>query len=417
MDFKQRYKQIFPYPFLIFGLLFFLFFFAAQLNNHRFWLNDFRVYYEAAREFFAGNSCYGKPFGLDSGFYKYSPIALIPFYPLSLLPFKVAAVCYYFIMLVGFLWLFRHLLIYFDSKYPEIKWNRYAFLAFLICVNHFYREFHLGNINMLLLLLMLLALRFIMEGKELFAGSIIALAILFKLHFLIFIPWLIVRRRWHTLVAIFTTLAFGLLIPFIWMGVDGYNDLIRQWFAIIQVHNVSPIEHQDTIYFQFNQVFGLLNIPVSSKILILLVLGLVASSFLALILRNFKWEQSNIRLRSFHFRLEFFVLLALVPSLTVTDTEHFLLALPLIFYSILIFIRLSFTSVWKYLIVLSWLLYGANWHDLLGATFSKTVASVGTLGLGNFLLVLILCIVTVWCCDNTGCLKKKGGILRTPIIQ
>ena len=53
--------------------------------NQRFQLSDFNVYYGAADALMNGEQVYGKSFGLSSGFYKYSPEALVPFLPFAFL--------------------------------------------------------------------------------------------------------------------------------------------------------------------------------------------------------------------------------------------------------------------------------------------------------------------------------------------
>ena len=78
--------------------LVFIAFGVIEAVNKRFWLHDFQVYYDAATNFFSGETVYGIPFGLGSGYYKYSPFGLFIFYPLTLVPFSIAKV-YYFIFL------------------------------------------------------------------------------------------------------------------------------------------------------------------------------------------------------------------------------------------------------------------------------------------------------------------------------
>ena len=84
---------------------------------------------------------------------------------------------------------------------------------------------------------------------------------------------------------------------------------------------------------------------------------------------------------------EFFLLLALVPSLTLTDSEHFLLALPLISFLIYSMINKKVSTLLVVFIMLGLLLYGGNIHDLLGSKLSGWVEAMGFLGIGNLLLI------------------------------
>ena len=53
--------------------------FIGDHVNDKFNMNDFRVMYYAADAYLNGNPVYGVPFGLDTGYYKYSPFTLLYF--------------------------------------------------------------------------------------------------------------------------------------------------------------------------------------------------------------------------------------------------------------------------------------------------------------------------------------------------
>ena len=141
--------------FYIILLMFFLLFFASQWVNSRFWLNDFKVYYLAMKNFFNGESIYGVPFGLESGYYKYSPAALIPFGIFYFIPFKIAAIIYYSLVSFFIFFIFRNTYNIIAKLFKfEINLSYIVLLlSFLIVINHIYRELHLGNVNAFLLLI------------------------------------------------------------------------------------------------------------------------------------------------------------------------------------------------------------------------------------------------------------------------
>src|ERR1051326_2627320 len=92
--------------FIVTASLLLLGFFIAEKINHRFWLNDFRVYYDAFNAFMKGSQLYGVNFSLGSGNYKYSPFSLLLFAPFSFFSFDIAAILYYFFLSTFIIFLF-----------------------------------------------------------------------------------------------------------------------------------------------------------------------------------------------------------------------------------------------------------------------------------------------------------------------
>jgi hypothetical protein len=84
---------------------------------------------------------------------------------------------------------------------------------------------------------------------------------------------------------------------------------------------------------------------------------------------------------------EYLVLVALIPNLTVTDSEHFLFSVLLIAWVInFLFIRKP-GYLLTALVVMILFLYGGNLREAIGAPASKWMTTAGILGLGNTLLI------------------------------
>jgi hypothetical protein len=77
-------------------------YYVLETVNGRNQMADFRVYYDACQHFLDGSQVYGQAYGVSSGFYKYSPFAVIPFIPLALLPYGLASIIYYFVVMILF---------------------------------------------------------------------------------------------------------------------------------------------------------------------------------------------------------------------------------------------------------------------------------------------------------------------------
>src|SRR5690242_14024338 len=92
----ERLKQYLP--FIVFATVIFAAVFAIEKINGRFWLNDFKVYYSAAQALVNGQQVYGVPFGLDTGYYKYSPFVAMLFVPYTFLPYEIAAIIHFIVL-------------------------------------------------------------------------------------------------------------------------------------------------------------------------------------------------------------------------------------------------------------------------------------------------------------------------------
>jgi prepilin signal peptidase PulO-like enzyme (type II secretory pathway) len=94
-----------------------------------------------------------------------------------------------------------------------------------------------------------------------------------------------------------------------------------------------------------------------------------------------------------NFIIGYFTLLAIVPNLLLTDTEHFLFSLPLI---ILLLNYLSITKNYFEIgaFVLIIFLYAGNSVDLLGHKLSDQLDKMGTLGISNLLIIGYIVYVT-----------------------
>ncbi len=378
---------------LIMALLFILFAVLEAINK-RFWLHDFQVYYDAATNFFSGKTVYGITFGLGSGYYKYSPFALFIFYPLTWVYYDVAKVIYFiFLSLLIVITVIKSDRLVKDKLFGQLDTKPRLLILLIITIaflQHIYYELHLGNINILLLLLSLYALYLLLKKKEWAAGLILALAILIKPHFLILLPWLFLRKRFIAISSCIAGIVFGLWIPSLYIGFNANIQLLAQWKETILRHNISPVNGQDTIYSWVYRITGSSIAEASLNLVVMSVLVFVALLMLAFYIYNKRREAeisdtNGLEIKNSVF--EYLILIALIPNLTVTDSEHFLFSVPLIAWVInYLFIRKP-GYLLTALVVMILCLYGGNLREAIGAPASKWMTTTGILGLGNILLI------------------------------
>ena len=349
--------------------------------NHRFQLSDFNVYYGAADALINGEQVYGKAFGLSSGFYKYSPEILVPFLPFALLKYDVAAVLFYLINTGIILLLLNE---FKQTFFKSYEWGKEVWFFLIVTVLFFgdqlERELFLGNVNALLLLLTLWAVRSIENKQHAKAGLIYAVVLCFKIHFLILLPYFILKKEWKVL--LYTVIGLiGMAITLFIFVPNRFVVLHTQWLKAVQAHNVQLDHSPNTIYFFIQRILSSMHMAVIPIAAVLIGLGIAGVAYL-----SFIWKKIGLGFQS----KEALVLLALIPVLTHTDTEHFLWAMP--FFLMMLITISKWNKKGKLVgaatLVLASIPFLFNSPDLVGKTFSKMLDE-GGIGL-SLLLLLVL---------------------------
>lgn len=391
---KSPSRYFFSFIAFVFALIL-----SLEIINGRFWLNDFKVYYGAAEAYVNGEQVYQRAFGLDSGLYKYSPVMLWLFAPATLLPYFVACLLHYVFIAFAFVFSIR-LAFKLAAEYFYIssKFKVTVLLASTIfTVNHLFRELHLGNVNVLLVFVLLLAFHLQEREQTKFSGFLFALAVLAKPYLmLLFIPFLMAKKWSLIKSAVLTTLVI-LLVFTIGNGISTSVQLHQQWF-------VGMINHSDLLS-SSNTFQSILNTWFAIN-----VSGLQAAiGLLALVLTVFFTTRPKF-LGKFNKQEEyllFVALLALIPCLVITDTEHFLFALPLIGL-LLAQVVPSKNKALMALTALFLVAYGINLGDVIGHSYSDALEKSGVLGVGNLGLI-VLCIM-ISAKNNTSIVQQKLNV-------
>ena len=375
-------------------LLVFLLFAVMEFVNHRFWMSDFRVYYEAANAYFSGEPVYNVCFTLGSGYYKYSPFALFLFSPFLLFPFDIAKLFYFAFLSIVILITVAFACKLVRSKLFKTEGNdagsAILFFITLAFMQHIYFELHLGNVNIVLLLLSLASLSLFLNHRNIPAGILLAIAVLIKPHFLILLPLLLLRKHFRFVLSFLSALGAGLLLPALYMGFKTNFDMLSQWKNTMLTHVQSPVMAQDTLYSWIYRATGSAVPEPWQKSFTMLVLLAIASLFLILCINHLRQENASgndNKLFEKNFVFEYVLLVAIIPNLTVTDSEHFLFSVPLIAWLInYIYIRKPGRPI-VILILTTILLYDINIRDLIGKSLSQWMTATGILGLGNLLMI------------------------------
>lgn len=361
-------------------------FFILEHINGRNAFADFRVYYDAADALQHGEQVYHKAFGVSSGFYKYSPAATIPFWPLTWLGYPLAAGLYYFIVAAGLIFFFL-LVVYVHQRSLPSDGHRSKILITLVLglvygADHIERELHLGNVNLILMVLSLFVFAYWQKQRPLAAGIILAIIILFKPHFVILIPYALVKGQWRSLVVMLGTWCLAALILVPYVGWSANWALYADWLQAMGDHNVRLEQSPNTIYGLVNTVFfggAMGTVGVGA------LLGIVGLLFYGWIQRLSLQTQSKAV-----DSVEFATLLALIPTLSHTDTEHFMFTFPCILYVIYMLIHHqvnAYRGVVIALMVIAFVPYCLNSPDLVGKKMRYLFDEGGGIGLANMLII------------------------------
>lgn len=362
--------------FTVFLLLFCFLFVFVELMNNKLWTNDFRVYYGAVQDFFSGKNPYVDNYGLDSGYFKYPPFTLYLFGVLKLLPFWVGQFMHLFILASSLLismFVLREMT--FQIVEPSVGKRRIwlLYVGFLCVAIHLTREFHMGNINLILLVLFVLGLSRIQSESIWWTAICWSLMTILKpIMILAFVP-LIFYKKWKLILYLG---GFGLayfLFPILHLGWSENLKLWSDWFQSIAAHG-TYIVSENSLKYLANFYMGTQSEWIPSLIVLLMLVGILIFQRLQKIENPLDLIQWTV------------VFTAFTPNFFVTDTEHFLLSLPLIVFLLMELVKRKSALAWG-IFSLAFIPFSLNSNDLWGRKISDYFDQLGALGIGNLLFI------------------------------
>jgi hypothetical protein len=382
-SFLENYKK--NKVFYWFTLCLFAVIVLFEIKNGRFEMSDFKVYYLAGKAFFNGNPIYGLNFGLDSGYYKYSPAFILLFSPYLLFGYKTACIIH------GFMLSFATIIAIVTAKnilqktifFQEIKHKYLLLFVILVIVNHLFREIHLGNVNMFIVMLLCLGIQKTLEEKHLLSGLFIALAIFIKPYLIVLALPLLFHKKMKTIwsLSIWSGLLF--ILPIVFLGFNAFIELNKQWIHEIFQHG--GYSYSNHTFTSLVRKYITLRVNDHSHLyfLISVIFSYVIIYFVSLKKYSAVSEKNNNKTLVF----SYLVLLALLPNILITDTEHFLYSTPIILFSIY-YLYVNNNLKYTIVFIMFSILYGINSTDILGRDLSGKFEEYGILGLANLGLII-----------------------------
>ena len=118
----------------------------------------------------------------------------------------------------------------------------------ILALGKFYaHELELGQVNILLTIVVLLALREWRHGRTATAGALLAAATVVKPYGIIFAPYLAARRQWRALGGFALVLALALVLPALRYGFHGNLALLGGWWATVTTSTPPNLDVSDNI--------------------------------------------------------------------------------------------------------------------------------------------------------------------------
>ena len=192
--------------------------------------NDFLAFYDVGETTRLHGDLYAR--GRLSGMpVPYPPMFGLVMAPFSLLPPFAAALVWYALKVVGFVFLFRWLLAGVRAENPGAGPRLvagYVALPFLVALNPFMSEFRLGQANLWVLVFSILTVRSLERGRPLWAAAFFSLAAI-KVTALALLPWFLFRRQWRFLAALLPVGAAWLVALAAWWGPGQVAGLFLEW--------------------------------------------------------------------------------------------------------------------------------------------------------------------------------------------
>lgn len=363
---------------------------AGEIINNRFWMHDLEVYYRTAARMLQGNELYR--IASDGHYvYKYSPTAGLYFIPLIVLPFGAAKIVYWLLLTaiaVAVLQFLYHMATDADTGLPPGRKNTVMLLSFFAVGAHIHREWHLGQVNLVLLTLYVVMLLLWLSKRHRTAAVVLAASLFIKPFGLIFYPYLLLKKKYDMLlVSVISVVLMGLLPFLFYSSAEAFSQLYMSWFQelLIEMRAKQDLlqEGNHTIFSvlaRYTPLRYLLQTAAAVKIYQLFLLTTLAGFICAYIRMGTLLKKSSAP--------EIALLTAFIPLFAFTSQNAFLFALPCILLLLHGFSRL--TAAAKTLTVAGCILIGINIRDLMGGDLYRLLEGASVYTFGTVALIAAL---------------------------
>jgi len=358
----------------------------GDVINDRFQMVDFEVYYRTADRMINQQEIYR--IESDGHFvYKYAPSAAFFFTPFLIFGFEISKYLFWigstFLLAWGLSTLIQ-ILKKDDSEVSDTSVNWMLFFSILGVIPHIHLEWHLGQVNIILMVVYIAIIKCFLEGKNKMGGVLLSLSLFIKPFGLIFLPYLILEKKWRFLQFFVLGFIVGCLLPFIFYpSFSQLSELYTSWLNELKIELSAKqnlfADGNHTIFSviaRFSPIGNFLDTESNEKFFQFFILGGMGILFLRYMSWGKRISSSNLG--------EMALLISWIPILAYTSQNAFIFSMPLIVF--LIF-KFSHFPLWmKILVALGCVLMGINMHDLVGNSIYTFLKNNSVYTFGSILL-------------------------------
>ena len=197
---------------------------------------DLFVYLQASAELFSNKNIYNELYGNPAMlFYFGNPIFTSLLYPFSKIPILLATTIWKLLSLLSLLriifiideWVFK----------PNLKMNSNLNAIAILCLSsiyYIYSNLHLIQMTIIILFLSLESLNQIFKrNNEIVGGTLLSLALAIKLTPIVFIPYLLFKQKWKTVIALGISILLLIVLPSVFLGWDQNLAMWSNWLEAL----------------------------------------------------------------------------------------------------------------------------------------------------------------------------------------
>ena len=337
---------------------------------------DFEVYWRAGARAARAEPLYRVTDGEYQ--FKYFPASAVLTIPVGALPLSVARGLWFCALLAALVAVLRLSV----RSLPERRIPVGLLLGVqIVGLGQYYaRELVLGQINLLLILVVIAAMLALKAGREARAGWLVALAVMVKPYALILVPWLVARGRMQSVVTVAAGMAVAFLLPATMYGLAGSVALHVDWWRTVSATTAGTVTSHDNVSLaaMYTRWFGATTtahaFAVVTAVALLGVAGVV-------FLRRRSVPQPD--------GLEAGLLIALTPLLSPQGWNYVLVVCtPAVVFLANYVERLP--RALRVLAVVSIVAIGLTLFDLVGRTVYYTLIRISLVTLGVLVLIALL---------------------------
>ena len=352
----------------------------------KFSLSDFEVYYRAADRLLSGEGLYR--IREDGHFvFKYSPFFAALFIPFTFFGLSFSKIIFFFIVSLSVFFVLDTLVLA-GSEGENSKKDYYIiyFVTFLMASDLWTRDLKLGQINLIMLALLILVSRLLSSGEKGKASFLWALCLFIKPYSALLFPLIFLKRDFKTLGYTFLFCVLFFFFPIVFtVSFEKTLILNKDWISELGVELSSKVDFFRTYNFTLGAAFAQF-FPSriwSSGAVFLKIYQFAFALALGVFFLSFTKE---IFKKNHYHSKEILILISFIPFLSATDRNSYLYMLPVVIFCLWEWRKGRVSGYW---ILLASLLFGGNIYDLLGRDLHLYLLDKKVVTFGAFLFLIL----------------------------